>query len=729
MKPQYKKSYVRCVGVDRRLNPRLGTANNIINCRWDEETGWKGDVGYESWWKFPDNFQMSSASQITTYFESQVDSVYQWTRADSNDTYTFVEQNGELYYLTGNKGQGQTYTSSTWIADRVVVDSKRHIPKLGDIGTQYINLGKQLLIINGYDRALIFSGDRKWRDFGFTSATGTPQILKPDTDYVSGGGMQDGIAIWFDEKSIFGMGATDGTHNQYGWKITYINELGAESPLSSPNYTSWWISQGGSKKKYAVGLDIPIGPEGTVARRLYRTKNITDNGEVYYFVKELKDNSQRWCVDYFSDRMLVNTAPSQLDSVPIISNFKFGDVWDGRLWLAKGNKVWYSNRGLMEQFGGADYFDVSNLTGGDITGVKAYYNNLFIFRQTAINVISTNGTGYSISTVNSTIGTTASNAIVSVPNLGVMFINEDGVYILNGGLNGGATVKLTAASFQIDKFLKIMNKSLIHKTIAAYSPKDREVWFHWTDVSNTVPNIGIVFHTNMEIPQWSFRGAPDNDELVYFSAMTTTTDGRFLLGNKPTWFGDPAKGGIAYNFGPLSVQSRCGTAGQVATFVSNEDGLITWAMTDGPRLGSVWESTWYSFDDTSASHRVYSVELELLSMGDNPFTFEYGKDFEFELTTTGDQKQANPRTVFTTKEWSVFGPADVSITKVPFTVGQSQITDRQIIRLRYDVNTELRNQFKFSIKSESQFHLLGFNLLYDTVEIPVINGNARAMGR
>ena len=58
------------MGVDKRLNPRLGTADNIINCRWDSETGWKGDVGYESWWKFPDNFQMSSASQITTYFES-----------------------------------------------------------------------------------------------------------------------------------------------------------------------------------------------------------------------------------------------------------------------------------------------------------------------------------------------------------------------------------------------------------------------------------------------------------------------------------------------------------------------------------------------------------------------------------------------------------------------------------------------------------------------------------
>ena len=39
MKPQLKMKFVKALGVDKRLNPQMSSADNIQNCRWDEETG------------------------------------------------------------------------------------------------------------------------------------------------------------------------------------------------------------------------------------------------------------------------------------------------------------------------------------------------------------------------------------------------------------------------------------------------------------------------------------------------------------------------------------------------------------------------------------------------------------------------------------------------------------------------------------------------------------------
>ena len=138
-----------------------------------------------------------------------------------------------------------------------------------------------------------------------------------------------------------------------------------------------------------------------------------------------------------------------------------------------------------------------------------------------------------------------------------------------------------------------------------------------------------------------------------------------------------------------------------------------------------WESAWFNFNDESAKHRVYSVELQVLAQGDTSFQFYYQKDYEYQVTNTVDQKQARGETVFTTSENSVFGAADPTVTKVTHIINTSVVTDSNLIHLRYDVNTSLMNQFKFGLKGTEPFHIVSYNILHDTVEMPILNQATR----
>lgn len=711
MKPQYKRTYIPVGGVVEALTPPLGSASVVLNCRHEERGGWVANMGVESWWKFPTNFSTSFGTDKLT---KPVDAVYQWKRSESNDIYTFVEQNGTLYYIVGNKN------GSSWGIDHVTIATGRHIRKNSEVGTQFVNLGKDLLILNGRDEPILFSGDRVWRQFGFTTNAGLPNANKVETGYQNGDQLTQGTAIWFDKKGTLGLGTGDNTVSHYGWKVSYISDTGSESPLSEAEYVSW----NSDNELYGPSLQLPLGPEGTVARRIYRTKNMTTFGEVYYFNKQINENSSRWFVDILQDSFMTSQAPDDLDSVPISTDYRYGDLWDGRVWLAKDTTIIYSERSLFEQFSGRNVFDLSNFTGGRITGIKAYYNNLIVFRETAINIISASNGSYTISTIHSTVGTTASNTIIQVPQLGIVFMNESGVWSISGGLNGGASLRVTMISQAINKTLQDVNVALLHRATGAYSPTEEILWLHYPDSSNIVPNRGVMLHLRPERPVWGFFGAPDQDEYVYFPVVTTTLDGTFLMGTYPIWTNNLAIGSTTKQMGPLQVLSHNGYWGQKAQ-VTNTGEVYDFSVADNDPVGFAWESSWWNFKDTSAKHRVYAVELEIMSYGDNGFDFSYAIDYSYEASNTSTQKQAKGETVFTSKEHPVMGPPDPTVTKVPFTVNQSVVNEGTLIHLRYDCATELMNQFKFKINSQTPFHIISYNLLYDDVELPVLNQSTR----
>ena len=749
--------FVKASGLDQRWKGAVGYADQVVNMRVDPRgLGWVADRGVESWWKFPNPFSIvGNATTITEQLALPTEASFIWEKSSTGQIYYFYERAGSLVYAWGNKNQGSSYAGNYYYNDRVTLDTNRHERKTNDIGTQFIPFGNRLLIINGYDKPIWFTGNEEYRQFGFSIATPSIQATGIQPDYLSGQKLNgDGSAApYFDEKFVGGLGSLGQERSQFQYFMTTISEDGAESPHSAITSVNWKVgSDADENRRFGVVLYIPQGPEGTTARRIYRTKNIkrqgaTDgNSAVFYFVRELEDNSTTHYIDYQPDTALTSQAPAQYRSSRINTTYKFGATWDNRIWLGGGDssptRIIYSQKGVPEQFEAFSFFDVGNTSGGHITQLYPYYNNLLVFRRNAIEIVRRDGQGLpTISTLASNLGTEAGNAICNVPNMGVMFLNEEGIWLISGGLDGGSQVTITKISETVDKEITRINAAAIQRSWACYSKKEREAWFHFPKDSASIPTRGIVYHVDNQ--QFSVRGADAtaNDNLFRFTTAAQDPEGHFVFGTAPKWVGAGGSAGgpifvgsTGVSIGPLVVWTGDRRFGQTMTVSSFTQDVSNLTVNTVQKPLSAWESNWMDFGDNSVKHRVYSVEVEILSYGDNPLQLEYATDYDAAFVVAGQQKMSLNERVFTTKEDPVFGVVDPSISKNFFTVNESELQGGRIIRLRYDVNTQLINQFKFRIRTQSPvvgaeantpFHLLSFHVNYDTRDQMALNQNTR----
>ena len=724
-------------GVDKNLNAPPNLAENAVNLRYNSDLGcWVGDRSFQPWWQFPSSFTVSDFPiDYTKLLTGKVDSFYFWKKKNSGEVYVFIEQSGILYYVLGNKKQGSGYVGSYYGNDVFFVQSNRHVPKINEIGTRYIPYGNKLLIINGVDKPILFSGAGDWRDFSFTISTPSLNAIPIQSSYIQGDDLAIGTgAPTFTKESIIGLGDTTGDPNNYFYKMAYVTEDGALSPFSSEVRVGWTVDQPPPPtpvRKFGITIQTPICPPSCTSRILYRTKNVKSDNysgstfQQYYFLKEIRENCSDFFIDVYSDTFLVTEAPSITASSVISTEYKYGDSWDGRIWLGKGQKIIYSEKGIPEQFGAISYFDLGNTVGGDITEIKAYYNNLIVFREHAINVIRSNSGVYTLATLSSNIGTTATNSIVLVPSYGLVFANEDAVWSLNGGLDGGSQINVVKISDMVNKEWKTLTVSAIRKCIAAYSPTEREYWLHYPGGSADYPNKGLVLHTDTPKPSWTFRKAPDKSfqHKFTFSAMGNDLQGRFVFGSIPQWSA-LTEGASTSLLGPLHVWCASTFHSQVGTVSSVGEDSYTITTIKDTLEGSYWESSWIQFD--LGTVRVFSVELDLIAYGDTKLDLYYAIDYSLKENQVTGQKMTESKVLYTAAEPPVtVGATYTGITKNPFTVNTSQVQDTRKIRLRYDVNTELCNQFRFYIIGQDvvPFQLIGYRLNVSSEATPLLNQN------
>lgn len=724
-----KKSieFENSAGIEQRWRaPSPNAADDITHARVDPRGGgWLFDRGIEPWWDPGATFLAgTNTSIIKSLFVDKVDSLFVWSKQNTEQVYHLVESGGKLYYWWGNKPTSSIYE------DWVLLQEGRHIPKLNEPGTQYIPYGNRLLIINGYDKPLWFYGRERVRNFGFTLPTPSPEPLDIQPGYLDGSDdLNLGVAApHFGGKSTIGLGySNDDDPNNFDYKMTFISDTGSESPLSSGIGITWQTKADvATQQKFGVVIKhLPTGPteSGIVARRLYRTKNqrvdtTTGAGDaVYYLVNQINDNSTEFYVDIIPDGQLVDTAPSIADSYTIQTGYAFGATWNSSIWLAGGSqnptKIIYSKQGLPEQFGAFDYFDVGNTAGGAITGLASYYNNLIVFRQRAIDIIRVgNGGMYQVSQLTPEIGTTAVNTAKLVPGIGMMFMGYDGIYSITGGLDGGSSVIVQKVSQGLAKEIPRINRAGLPRATAVYSAKEREYWVHYVENGRKIPTRGIVYH--IDNGQFSLRHARGNDDYLWaFTALAVDPVGNIIIGTQPYWTSDPftlVPAPQGYLVG-IHVWSGKNGWGKRLTLTAITQFNYEYTTADVARPACTWESDWTDFGDNSLYYRVLNVEVDVLAYGDNLLTLAWGQDYSYVTTSAGGQKMARSEQVFTTKEDAVLGPNN-GASKNYFTVNSSVIQEPRIIKLRWDVNTGLVSHFKFVLASSAAFHVVGHTINY-----------------
>lgn len=722
------------LGMDERLVVNDSSASLVRNMRIaDNGMGWTNDRGWEP--LIPD-------LAGRTYHSVEMNSVisgFVWERTNGAERY-FLQENASgaatssLFYLYGNRGTSAKHLKLS------IGDADRRLPKPDDAGTQYIPFGRMLVIVNGVDPMWKFWGRNKYNSFGFTQSTPAPDIARVDVQYQQGHATDykrpkpetQAVSLHWKELNTQPLGLGDASatqNNSYTYRITFVTDSGSESPMSGPVSCSWVTPVSdpahahNTVGRYGVLLtNIPKGPKGTVARRLYRSKNQragTDGaGDTLYYVHQLSDNTTDEYCDVSSDGHLGSEA-SVNDSVIISDNYKFGTAWNGSMWLAGSetnpNKVIYSEQGRPEQFGRFNYFDVGVREGGAITGVVPFFNNLIVFRKNAIDMVQYTAAGngkYSITTISSDIGTTACNTAKIVPGVGLVFLASDGIYAVSGGTQGGSTIVVNKISNSIQNEMKRINKHALARATAVWSAKEDEYWVHYPSDGVNKPNRGAVLHASLK--QWSLR---NNDSKIEdgitddggykFNWLGLHPDGWILLGPERKIFVQGSTGGAQAVRGNIGIQvwSAADYCGNKSTLTVQQDGTYTFAsIVQTDKGDSIYASKWDDYGNPSLKKRVHSVELSTISTGYNPLALQYATNWKNDYTTASSIYPVEPETESTNNADFIFGPITNPAVQNPVALmGTAKWENDRLANIRWDVSTGLITNFKWRVKSNNYF--------------------------
>ena len=742
MKTNRKTEVVFLKGLDQKIPPGEQTAQKIINFTVDKKTGgWDSRIGYEK-------FQSSAGAYGPFNDDREIYSNFVWSTQNGGIQHYMYEKWSDV----GGADTRDNKLCSVWGNPNVETTFRTWVGTLNrrassEVGLQYVPYGRFLILLNGHDRPVRLDPmTGTILETGWSVRPGSPTPWGVDQDDMKPGGRVGAPMINYIGNSLYSSGAWEIDEDEYGlgygeddkknlyrWKVSFISDTGSESPLSPATESVGWTTSasdgtnvpdwggaGGAgdfaDQKQAVYLgDIPRGPLGTSARRIYRTKNlgqysgagtdadsaVSGADEVFYLVDQVNNNSDVHYVDCVSDMSLVLLAPLESDSIVMPSPApRVGAAYMSRLFLDGGQndsfRVYFSNPNQPESFGALNFFDYGSTEGGAVTGLKVYNNQLLVFRENAIDVIRPQGNNVGFITVPFVqgIGTKATNTITTVPGFGVIFLAEDGVYAISGTNNGGSSLQIKLLSREIFDFVERITKSVVARSVAAFSSKWGEWHCYVPFDGKDKPSLGLVYH--LEKQAWSTReGFP-------VSSIATDDDGNFIFGNQT---GKPAGWSLGDNYeAGLFVISRK----RIGGYTYSEPAGEPLATVKAP-LTSTYKTAWMDFGYPNQKKFVKYVYLYVLTEGDNAIPMTYFKDYSITGTTTAGRKMQRPehpdQTVYDSAIW-----------------GTSAWTEEMVTEIRYPIANEAASHFAFEISTNEDIVLLGYAVEYETNKTQTAKG-------
>ena len=681
-------------GLWERQPQPTDALSELQNWKVDRATGaWTNKLGFERY--------NSNGNEWQPFGILPVDSIFYFQRHQGAQDSVLFEQGGTLYHLND-------FCGGVRLAE---LDTQRSIPLTSEMNTQYAQFGQFVLYVNGYDKPAkshlypVVHSVTNPSDYlipyplGFQYAPSAPVAWEVTTNPAATGASGDKASIWFTSNNVkdkgLGIPASD-KENQYKWKVTFVNNAGAESPISPSSSTITWTTPS-TKYRFAVPVEIPTGDVGTVARRLYRTKNFstdsTFDADTYYFVAEIPNNTEELFVDDLPDSALGALAPTDQDSIVFPSlHCRFMGIYKDCLFIDGGRDddttVYFSNPNKPDQFAALDFLSLGNRTGGGLTGLFGYFNFCLAFRENSIDIIRGDYPNFVATPLVQYIGTRATNTICAVPEVGIMFLGRDGVYALSGNPEYGATPNVQNLTPHLSDLFKTINIDAIHKATACYSAKRREYQVFFPVDGETRNSIGLVYHTDKGV--WSMReGFP-------VGCLAVNTDGDVYFG-----YGDPATFDTQRG---IMVMSDIRAAGQEK--IGDKD------FFDKPPVVSRMASAWLDMGDPSMKKKIHHIYLFVMTEGDQEIPMEYRIDFNYNepQLTAGLKQQRTDQ-----KEQSVYNSVKLD--------AGLYWEEPLVTTIRYDVHSKACSQFQWAIETQANVTVIGYAVDF------TVNGTRSIKGR
>ena len=700
-------------------NPQdAGEADNLVV---DPITGgWSSRVGYEMWVPGDNDWgPFSTTGPVYSLHCAQA-------LAGGSRQHVLYESDGTLFLLFEADG-----------TDKVrAIQTGRHVPTPTEPGSWYTDTAYGTVVTNGVDRPIIV---RPWplptlsflpgavtqvvRPFGFEGLPTPvePRKVKPipkPTSFgppaASGNGA---VTLWcpshgegIPDGGRWGLGfannvgGSDGDKEAlFGWAVSFVTDTGSEGPTSVLNSTSWALPADANGFRHACALDIPLGPKGTVARKLYRTGNYSQDAQnpgdtTLYFIDTIRNNTEPLFFDAVQTANLGQPSPEIATGPLPAPRARFSALFNGCLFLdggvEDGRVLYYSAPGLIEQFA-ADAFIELSARGGSVTALFANYNTLLVFRERGVDIVQGNyRDGFTATTLTEGVTCKAPHSIQTVPGLGVVFLAVDGVYAVVGGLSGGAINEVINLTITQDDLIRRITPDCHAKAVGCFSELTREYHLYVPVDGNDRPSLGLVLHIDRlaraeALSAWTTRsGFP-------VGAITTLFDGTIVFGHN---VGDET-GDLTSQRGLFVIS---GKRAMGADYVGD---VLT---VNGPPT-STYRSAWHSFGDPQVQKQVSYVTLWMMTTGTPKVQMRHYKDFSLVPTLEQTYTAQSPDSV----------PQPVLDTAI---LGKGSYRVDRLVPLRFSVAHMSAAWFCFELETDEDVVLVGYEYEYTTKGTRVVAG-------
>ena len=707
------------LGSNQTIFPKPGFLHSLVNVRCDASGVWSNDVGWEPLLNTLSGTTFANPiADGNTLFEPTRFLSY-WKSSVTGVSYYLYERDGILQYDWGNKGLATSRN--------VQLATGRNIGGPTDIGTQLIDCKGFALLINGHDAPIKFWGHERVEPFSWSLKPGALTLYAPQPETIEPAPTATSVdpnktTIKFGASGDLGLGDSEnGSVNTYGYRVAFLSNTGSRSPMSEMSVVNWSIDNANQVGRYGVLLaSIPKGPKGTVGRIIYRTRNMRDGLQPgyadVYEAFTINENVTTQAIDVLPDSRLALTATSVFGSTALTENYGCGTMFDNRVWLARNNTIIYSEANLYEQFPTFNYLETGN--GSPITALVAYYNGLLVFRERSIDIIRRTDTGaYTISVLDSSVGTTATNTIKVVPGVGVMFLATDGVRAIKGGLDGGSIVKNEEIGKPLTDEWERLSRGSLSRACASLSLRDAEYWVHYPADGSSENTRGAVYH--LVTGGWSLRnndeGATAATGALRFTSMTVDDAGYTVLGTAPvnasglvsTWKSWPGIG--------LQVWSRTPTTGRQLTYTSTGPINYNWSVADGSHIVSSLISPELDMGSLDITKTILHVLIEGITCGNNLIPLVSYEDASYSSTAAKSLPAQLSTHYNTVKAQAIY---ELTATDKPTAKWGTAIWEEgRRYQMRFDVASNGCSSYRFKIATASSFAVYGWTVAYS------LNGN------
>ena len=665
-------------GIDQRWQPAPAAAATVRDMYWTAWGGWADSGG----WKriiSGENTDPDLTGSNPFAGLGEILSLHWFAQHNGARQFTLYETvtGGRLYVFNGSTARSGSPGDIVTFADLTNVNG-RYTPTGPSARTQSVSWGDRLYLINGYDQPLCLDGT-KAEVAGFDAIPGAPQATYLQYNrtnyfdraaiangYSTGGfGLSLAPAAHYFTLDGFGLGPlgeapdsdvgkvrVEGTDAGivrrkcgYRYLVTFLNERGQESTASAPS--NLVIFENGDTGRCFVWVSIPTGGDHVVARRVYRTRNMMDStgnltslgyGEQFYFLKEIQDNVCIGFEDGVPDTGLADLF-DELDFGLWPAGAKYLAVFKNTMFLAGQNatELRYSAPGYPEVYPPDNVIPIGTAASGDFAGFYATKNALVVLKHYGIYLVKGDpASGFHAETLTEDTGCAAPNSLREVPGLGVVFLSDGDVWLLEGALeNTGTPTGVRRISAPIPDHMDRLNRSALLNACGEVYTRDREYWLAVPTLGTTSNNRVLVYH--YDIGEWSYRdGFP-------IACMRVSKDHRGYL-----FFG--SNDTAAANVG-LHAYSR---------------GFIN---KNGTAVASLYETAHLDFGSVYHSVQPVSVNAWVVGYGNNDATLNVRvnreRDERLATDKTADQQDPNDTypvyntAVWDTDRWSVHRPVVV----------------------------------------------------------------------